>query len=87
MEMLNNKCSNMGKDINRSFYMLHADNYKTIKEMAKKYTPLFTEASLRQMIHKDTNGINECVFRIGGKVLFNIEKFEKWFKGIETNKE
>lgn len=63
--------------------MVNADNYKTIKEMAKKYTPLFTESSLRQMLHKNTDGINDCVFKIGGKVLFNVDKFESWFKSRE----
>lgn len=63
--------------------MVDANNYKTIKEMAKIYTPLFTEAAFRQMLHKNTDNINECVFKIGGKVLFNIERFEKWFKQKE----
>ena len=65
--------------------MVDMNNYKTIKEMAKAYAPLFTEKSLRQMLYKNTNGINDAVFKIGGKVLFNTEKFEKWFKKLETS--
>lgn len=65
--------------------MVDANNYKTIKELAFCYKPLFTEASIRQMIHKNTDGINKCVFRIGGKVLINLSKFEQWFESRENN--
>lgn len=63
--------------------MVDVNNYKTIKELASCYTPLFTESSIRQMIHKNTDGINECVFRIGGKVLINLSKFDQWFEERE----
>lgn len=64
--------------------MVDVNNYKTIKELASLYKPLFTESSLRQMIHKNIDGINGCVFRIGGKVLINLSKFEQWFKAREA---
>lgn len=63
---------------------MDVSNYKTIKELADIYHPLFTESSLRQMIHKKTDGINMCVFKIGGRVLINVEKFEQWFKDREN---
>lgn len=85
--MLGKKWSNTETNISRNLYsMVDVKNYKTIKEMAKLYSPLFTESSLRQMIHKNTDNINQCVFRIGGRVLFNIEKFEQWFNEREENK-
>lgn len=65
--------------------MVDVNNYKTIKELAKVYAPLFTEASLRQMIHKNTDGINNSIFKIGGRILVNVEKFEQWFKERENN--
>lgn len=65
--------------------MIDPENYKTIKEVATMYSPLFTESSLRQLLHKDTDGITTCVFRIGGKVLFNISKFEHWFRSRDTS--
>jgi hypothetical protein len=65
--------------------MVNVNNYKTIKEVASCYKPLFTESSIRQMIHKNTDGINACVFRIGGKVLINLSKFEQWFKERENS--
>lgn len=65
--------------------MVDANNYKTIKELANMYKPLFTEASLRQMLHKNTNGINSCVLKVGGKVLINVSKFEEWFRSRERN--
>lgn len=67
--------------------MVDMANYKTIKEMAKLYSPLFTEASFRQMLFKKTDGIHDCVFKIGGKVLFNVDKFEQWFKRQESKKD
>jgi hypothetical protein len=60
--------------------MVNTTNYKTIKEMAKLYSPLFTEAAFRQMLFKNTGDIQKVVFKIGGKVFFDVEKFEKWFK-------
>lgn len=60
--------------------MLDLNNYKTVKEMAEIYKPMFTESSIRQMLHKNIDGITTCVFKIGGKVFINMEKFEKWFK-------
>lgn len=65
--------------------MVDVSNYKTIKELATCYEPLFTESSIRQMIHKNTNGINKCVFKIGGKVLINLSKFEQWFNSREIS--
>lgn len=67
--------------------MIDVNNYKTIKELADCYKSLFTESSIRQMLHRNTNGINQCVFRIGGKVLVNVSKFERWFKEREENNE
>jgi hypothetical protein len=65
--------------------MVDVNNYKTIKEMAKAYAPLFTESSLRQLIHKNTDNINCAIFKIGGRLLVNVEKFEKWFREREKN--
>ena len=64
--------------------MVDVNNYKTIKQIAMCYKPLFTEACIRQMLHKNTDGINECVFKVGGKVFVNVTKFEQWFKGRES---
>jgi len=65
--------------------MLDLNNYKTIKDLSASYGSLFTEGSIRQMIHRNTNGINECIFRIGSKILINVSKFEQWFKERENN--
>jgi hypothetical protein len=61
------------------------NNYKTVKELANIYTPFFTESSLRQMLHKNTDGIKSCTFHIGGKVFFKMNEFEKWLKEREVN--
>lgn len=83
--MLKQKCSNIEK-FNMRVHPMDVNNYKTIKELADIYSPLFTESALRQMIHKNIDGINVCVFKIGGRVLINIEKFEAWFKERENIK-
>lgn len=66
--------------------MIDIKNYKTVKELAEIYTPLFTESSLRQMLHKNTNGIKSCTFQIGGKRFFKINEFEQWLKQREMDK-
>ena len=72
----------IGTKEHKEAFMVNVNNYKTIKEVANIYTPLFTESSLRQMLHKNTDDIKSCVFKVGGKVLVDISKFDQWFKSL-----
>ena len=54
------------------------NNYKTVKQMAELCAPLFTEGTIRNMLMKNTDGIKCCIFKIGGRVLFDVKKFEEW---------
>ena len=76
--MNNEKCSNI-QTIRGGILMVDVNNYKTIKEVAELYKPLFNESSIRQMLHKNTDGISNCVHKVGGKVFINLSKFENWF--------
>lgn len=51
--------------------------YATIKEMPK-YFPLFTAPSLRHLIHQNTNGIQQCIKRVGRRIFFDVELFQAW---------
>lgn len=51
----------------------------TIKQAAKLYKGIFSEASFRWMIFNEkTNGFSVCLRRIGRRVLIDLDDFEKW---------
>jgi len=53
-------------------------NLKTIKQTVEQF-PFFSEQSLRwHLFHRDTNGLNRCVCKVGRKVLIDVDAFESW---------
>ena len=52
--------------------------FATVNQTSEIY-PAFTVASLRYLIfHRKTNGFDKCIFRIGRKVLIDVDLFEAW---------
>lgn len=51
--------------------------YATVKEMPALF-PFLSCPGLRHMIYENRNGIHKCVIRMGGKILFDLVKFESW---------
>lgn len=57
--------------------------YASIKDIIKKYP--FTLGQIRALlIKRDINGLWKCVRKIGRRVYFRLDLFEKW---IENQKE
>lgn len=56
---------------------LELKQYSTVKDMPKYY-PIFSESALRHIIHENRNGIQECIRRVGKRILFDLEKFQIW---------
>jgi hypothetical protein len=53
-------------------------NFLTVKQFASKH-PAFSESSLRYHIFNEkTNGLDNCLRRIGRKVLIEESSFLKW---------
>jgi len=54
-------------------------NVKTIRQLVKEY-PIFSESSIRNMLHKNMNNIQKVVIRIGRRILIDADLFESWIK-------
>lgn len=52
----------------------------TIKNTCKAYPQAdITENTLRWFIHKrKTNGFEKCIYRMGSKILIDLDAFENW---------
>jgi len=60
-------------------------NLLTVRQFAHRH-PAFTEASLRYLIfHSDSNGFNDCILRIGSRVLLDEEVFFSCAKRQQKN--
>ena len=53
--------------------------YSTIKDMPNYY-PFFTPSAIRHLIYENKNGIKNCMIKIGGKILFDLERFDQWIE-------
>lgn len=51
--------------------------YSTVQDIVNLY-PIFTKSSLRHMINENKNGIHTCMKKLGGRVFFDLEKFQEW---------
>ncbi|MCP4474164.1 MAG: DNA-binding protein [Gammaproteobacteria bacterium] len=52
----------------------------TVKQVADAY-PAFTQSSLRWLIFNEhSNGFDQCIRRIGRKILIDLDYFEKWIE-------
>jgi len=64
--------------------------YASIKETAKLYASIYTEAGLRNLVQQaSNNGFKQCIRRIKKKVIINLDEFEKWIeehKAIDPKK-
>lgn len=60
--------------------------YLTVREMVKKY-PFFTEASLRHLIHDNKHNIKTTIMKIGGRLFFDVERFDAWVQKRRIEKE
>ncbi len=65
--------------------MVHIDSvaqtskrFATVAQMSTIY-PAFKTSSIRQLIfYSKTNGFDDCVKRVGKKILIDLDKFEDW---------
>ncbi len=65
--------------------ILETKRFANVKLAASLY-PAFSEASLRWLIFNEkTNGFDQCVRRIGRKVLINLDEFEHFLDSGGTN--
>jgi len=49
------------------------------KQIPQIYPGAFTESSIRWLIFNEkTNGFNCCIYRIGRKILIDLDFFEDW---------
>lgn len=56
------------------------NKFLTFKQASACY-PAFTEASFRWLrFNGNENGFNNCVIKVGRKVLLNTERFEPWLE-------
>jgi len=61
--------------------------YKT-KEMVKNYPALFgTMEILRHYIRQNKGNIKQNIIKLGGKMLFDVEKFNAWLETQTMDKE
>jgi len=51
--------------------------YLSVKDMPKDY-PFFTQGSLRHMIYENKNNIKKTMIKIGGRLFFDVQRFENW---------
>ncbi len=51
--------------------------YATVREMPTYY-PFFSQSALRHLIHENRNGVQECMIRVGRRLLFDLEKLQIW---------
>lgn len=57
--------------------------FMTVKETASRYP--FSESSLRfHILNRKKNGMNNCIRRIGTRILINSADFEKWINGHKS---
>jgi hypothetical protein len=54
-------------------------NLRSVRQVARLNTA-FSEASLRWLIHRPPAGFDDCVVRIGGRVLIDFPRFEEWLE-------
>lgn len=53
--------------------------WATVKMMPNIYPGIVTESGLRWMIFNEfQNGFHQCIRRLGGKVLIDLDEFELW---------
>jgi hypothetical protein len=65
---------------------MNTKEYITVKEMPNKF-PFIKIGGLRAWIFEDKNNINECIIRVGKKILFDVQKFQEWIEKQKTVKE
>ena len=59
----------------------NTQKWLTVSQLALK-EPAFSENSIRWLIRgKETNGFSKCIRKVGGKLLINIDDFDKWIDG------
>jgi hypothetical protein len=68
---------NIIKDMVKTKDNMVIKKYCTVKDMPKYY-PFFSEGSLRHIIHENRNGVKECIVRVGRRLFFDLEKFQRW---------
>ena len=57
--------------------------YYTFSEIVRldEFKGLFKQATLRTYASKNTDGFNRCVYKVGGRVLIDVNKFRAWIRG------
>ncbi len=57
--------------------------YASVKDLTKIYP--FTLGQIRKLLlDRESNGLDKCIRRVGRRVYFRLDYFEKW---IENQKE
>lgn len=55
-----------------------ARRFATVNQTSQIY-PAFTVSSLRYLIfNRKTNGFDKCIYRVGRKILIDVDLFEAW---------
>lgn len=60
--------------------------YVTVKDMTEFY-PVFSVGALRHLIHENSANIKSCMVRVGGRVLFDLERFQSWIDAQRMSKD
>ena len=55
---------------------------RTIKQMIEEYHYAGGEGGLRRLIEDNKYGISICVYRVGKRIMINLEKYYKWLDSI-----
>ncbi len=49
--------------------------------------PAFTESSIRSLVHRAAhNGLNRHVYKLGRRVLIDLNGFEEWVRGKQVGR-
>lgn len=61
-----------------------AHNLRAVEQMPEEF-PYLTKGALRWLLfHRETNGLNMAVVRVGRRLFIDIEKFSEW---LESHRE
>jgi hypothetical protein len=60
------------------------EDLRTVKQIVEANPGVWTEASVRWLVfNAETNGLDSALFKVGGRVLIDICRFNEW---LETHR-
>lgn len=61
--------------------------FSTVSQMPGFY-PAFSQPAIRWLIYNENkNGFSQCIRRIGGKILIDLDCFEAWINGHQKQED